>query len=217
MGYENVDEVARRQACERVKQIVKAIKAIKIKYYLNFSKISAKDKETYQKLESSLEKLSNAHDLGKLKVALMQEVSAKYDRKDDDMGEQEKKQPDDILQACYGAIDAQKEALSKGKITQARKCQEVLKKYVQNVDLENYRELITNYKREKFAELVKSRDELEQKNASWYRIMREFYKEGHTMERKNVVDIMPRVPEKEKAEVKNPLQDEIEQDEIEIV
>ena len=35
MGYENVDEVARKQACERIKQIVKAIKAIKIKYYLN--------------------------------------------------------------------------------------------------------------------------------------------------------------------------------------
>ena len=44
MGYENVDEAARREACERVKQIVKAIKAIKIRYYLNFSKISEKDK-----------------------------------------------------------------------------------------------------------------------------------------------------------------------------
>lgn len=210
MGYENVDEVARKQACEHLKQIVKAIKTIKIKYYLNFSKISAKDKETYQKLEASLEKISSMHNLGNLKVALMQEVSDKYDRPDADMMEQKEKQPDDILQACYGAIDAQKEALSRGKITQARKCQEILKKYMQNVNLENYRELITNYKREKFAELVKSRDELEQKNASWYRIMREFYKEGHTMERKNVVDIVPRVPEKEQTEVKNALEDEIE-------
>ena len=207
MEYENVDEVARRQACERVKQIVKAIKAIKIKYYLNFSKISAKDKETYQKLESSLDKLSNMHDLGNLKVALMQEVSAKYDRKDDDMGEQKEIQPDDMLQACYGAIDAQKEALSRGKITQARKCQEILKQYMQKIDIENYRDLIINYKREKFAELVKSRDELEQKNASWDRIMREFYKEGHVLERKNLVEAITKVPEKES--VKNPLIDEI--------
>lgn len=207
MEYENVDEVARRQACERVKQIVKAIKAIKIKYYLNFSKISAKDKETYQKLESSLEKLSNTHDLGNLKVALMQEVSAKYDRKDDDMWGQKEIQPDDILQACYGAIDAQKEALSRGKITQARKCQEILKQYMQKVDLENYRDLIINYKREKFAELVKSRDELEQKNASWDKIMRAFYKTGHVMERKKLVDSITKVPEKES--VRNDLIDEI--------
>ena len=127
MGYENIDEVARRQACERVKQIVKAIKAIKIKYYLNFSKISAKDKEKYQKLELSLEKISNMHDLGNMKIALMQELSAKYDRKDDEIRGEKQIQPDDILQYCYGAIDAQKEALSRGKITQARKCQEILK------------------------------------------------------------------------------------------
>ena len=152
------------------------------------------------------------HDLGNLKVALMQEVSEKYDRQGqaDDMKEQKESGPDDILKACYGAIDAQKEALSRGKITQARKCQEILKQYMQKVDIENYRELIINYKREKFAELVKSRDELEQKNASWHRIMRQFYKEGHVMERKNVVDIITKVPQKEKTEVKNALQDEIE-------
>ena len=64
-------------------------------------------------------------------------------------------------------------------------------------DLENYRDLIINYKREKFAELVKSRDELEQKDASWYRIMKEFYKDGHVMERKNLVDAITRIPEQE--------------------
>ena len=207
MGYENVDEVARRQACERVKQIVKAIKAIKIKYYLNFSKISAKDKEIYQKLESSLDRISSMHDLGNLKVALMQELSSKYDRKDYDTEEQKEIQPDDMLQACYGAIDAQKEALSRGKITQARKCQEILKQYMQKVNLENYRDLIINYKREKFAELVKSRDELEQKNASWDKIMRAFYKTGHVMERKKLVDSITKVPEKES--VKNTLINEI--------
>ena len=35
MEYQNTDEAARRAACERVKQIVKAIKAMKIKYYLD--------------------------------------------------------------------------------------------------------------------------------------------------------------------------------------
>lgn len=209
MGYENVDEVARKQACERLKQIVKAIKTIKIKYYLNFSKISGKDKETYQKLESSLEKIASTHNLGNLKVALMQEVSAKYDRKDDDMREQKQIEPDDILQACYGAIDAQKEALLRGKITQARKCQEILKLYMEKVDLENYKDLIINYKREKFAELMKTRDELEEQNSAWNKIMRAFYREGHSAERKAVIDFISKVPNKT-AGITNTLKDEIE-------
>ena len=55
MEYQNTDDAVRRDACERVKQIVKAIKAIKIRYYLNFSKISEKDQETYQKLQDNLD------------------------------------------------------------------------------------------------------------------------------------------------------------------
>ena len=81
--------------------IVKAMKAMKIKYYLNFSKISEKDRETYQKLEESLEKISNSHNLNNLKVALMSEINAKYDNGNST-------EPNDILQKCYGAIDAQK-------------------------------------------------------------------------------------------------------------
>ena len=77
MEYQNTDDAIRIEACEKVKQIVKAIKAIKIKYYLIFSKISAKDRETYQKLEKSLEKISEEHNLNSLKVALMKEIDDK--------------------------------------------------------------------------------------------------------------------------------------------
>lgn len=209
MEFEGTDEAIRRQACERVKQIVKAIKAIRIKYYLNFSKISEKDQEIYQKLEASLEKISNSHNLNKLKVELMQELSAKYDRKDEEKEPENRREPDNILQACYGAIDAQKEALSRGKITQARKCQQILKKYMQKIDLENYRELIINYKREKFAELMKSRDDLEEQNNSWDKIMRAFYKEGHVKERQTAIKLITKVPEKT-TEIRNVSKDEIE-------
>ena len=196
MEYQSTDEAARRAACERVKQIVKAIKAIKIRYYLDFSKVPEKDQETYQKLEANLEKISKLHNLNKLKVALMQELSAKYDRKDNEFGQENKVEPDDILQKCYGAIDAQKEALSRGKITQARKCQEILIQYMQGIDLENYRDLILNYKREKFAELVRARDEVEEQNATWNKIMRGFYKEKHVTERQNMVDTITKISEK---------------------
>ena len=196
MEYQSTDETARRAACERVKQIVKAIKAIKIRYYLDFAKISAKDQETYQKLEANLEKISNLHNLNNLKVALMQEVSAKYDRKDNEFGPEKEAEPDDILQKCYGAIDAQKEALSRGKITQARKCQEILLQYMNGIDLENYHDLIINYKREKFAELVRARDEVEEQNATWSKIMRGFYKEKHVTERQSVVETITSISEK---------------------
>lgn len=195
MGYESVNDVLKEQAQERVKQIVKAIKAIKIKYYIDFSKISKEDDEKYQKLEASLEQISASYDLDRLKVALMGEVSAKYDRKDDDSLPANK--PDDVLEACYGAIDAQKEALSKGKITQARKCQEILSRYMEKVTSEKYQELIMNYKREKFAELMNSRDELEAKNEQWMKIMNGFYKAGHVMERNDVVQVIGDAPQKE--------------------
>lgn len=207
MEYRNTDEATRREACERVKQIVKAIKAMKIKYYLDFARIPAKDKETYQKLEANLEQISNSHNLNNLKVALMQEVSAKYDRHEEQDGQQHEIEPDDILQKCYGAIDAQKEALSKGRITQARKCQEILIRYMQKVDLENYRDLIINYKREKFAELVRARDEVEEQNVAWSKIMRGFYKEKHVVQRQKMVEMITAIPQKDM--IHNQLKDEI--------
>ena len=162
MEYEKIDEVARRQACERVKQIVKAIKTMKIKYYLDFSKISGKDKETYQKLEETLEKVSSSHNLEGLKVALMSEVSARYDRGSSGDGEQGSSQdPEDILKKCYGIIDAHVEALSKGKITQARECQKILQQHKEKISSQEILKVIEDYKRRKFEELDRLRDETE--------------------------------------------------------
>ena len=177
MKYENTEDAVRKEACERVKQIVKAIKAIKIKYYLNFSKISDEDKQTYQELETNLEQISEEHNLSNLKNALMQEVEAKYDGKNPEDMEQNGKPEfsENILQSCYGAIDAQKEALSKGKITQALRCQEQLKKYRQELDEEGNRE-VSSYKREKFAELMQTREQLEEQIRSWNSTMKGMYR-----------------------------------------
>lgn len=199
MEYQGIDDAIRREACEKVKQIVKAIKAIKIKYYLNFSKISDKDEEMYQKLELNLEQISEQHNLNKLKVALMQEVEAKYDGKNpEDMknGEQHG-HGNDILQACYGAIDAQKEALSKGRITQALRCQEQLKLYKQELDEVGYTEVL-NYKREKFAELMQSRDQIEDQLKSWNTKMKAMYKVKHVEKRKQAMDAIQKLQNKDK-------------------
>ena len=67
MEYQNVDEAARRDACERLKMIVKSIKALKIKYYLNFSRISSQDQETYLRLQKDLDRVAEENDLKNLK------------------------------------------------------------------------------------------------------------------------------------------------------
>lgn len=202
MGYENVDETARREACERVKQIVKAIKAIKVKYYLNFSKISEKDQEIYQKLQANLETISESHNLHNLKVALMSEVEAKYDRRDDDMGLGNSAGPDDILQACYGAIDAGKEALSRGRITQALRCQEQLKKYMQELDQSGHMEVI-NYKREKFAELLQTREQVKEQTESRNNFMKSCVTTEEVVKRKQAMDIIQGLLNKSKEQAKD--------------
>lgn len=185
MEYEKVDENAKYlKACENVKKIVNAIKLIKIKYYPNFSKISEKDKEVYEQLEDNLEKISGKNNLNKLKIALMEEVSAKYDKKEinsEKNGNQFSN--DELLLACYGAIDAQKEALSFGKIKQAQKCQSILKQYMKQIDSMSFRELVINYKREKFGELIKNRDMVQKRNETVMNYMKDCYEKSQVIER----------------------------------
>lgn len=198
MEFQNTDEAVRKEACEKVKQIVKAIKAIKIKYYLNFSKISTKDQEIYQKLEANLESITKTHNLNNLRVALMQEVEVKYNGKNpDDMNQDEEPEPEDILQACYGAVDAQVDALSRGRITQARRCQEQLKKYRQRLGIVGDKE-IENYKREKFAELSRTRElgitlsQLKNQQEEWLdkNNIRDMFKIKDAKEREKITQII---------------------------
>ena len=164
MEHENIDEEARYlKACENVKKIVNDIKNIKMKYYTNFAKISSEDKEVYEQLNKNLEKISKEEFINYSNDYEKEEVSAKYDKKDIKSEQGNPNSVDNRLQACYGAVDSQKEALSRGKIKQAKKCQEVLKQYLDEIDSMSSRELVINYKREKLGELIRYRETL-QKN-----------------------------------------------------
>lgn len=189
MEHENIDETTRYlAACENVKKIVNAIKLIKIKYYPNFAKISAEDKKIYEQLEVNLEKISEANHLDGLKVALMEEVSAKYDKKDIKNEQGDPNFVDNGLLACYGAVDAQQKALSRGKIKQAIKCQEILKQYLDEIDTISYRELVVNYKREKFGELIRDKEAVQENNENWMRDMKIFCKPEFAMERQRATE-----------------------------
>lgn len=104
---------------------------------------------------------------------------------------------DDILQACYKIIDAQKEAISKGKITQAIRCQEQLKIYKQELDEVGCQE-VTNYKREKFAELMQTREQVEEQLKSWNNTMKGMYKIEHVGKRKETMEKIQSLQNKEK-------------------
>ena len=173
MEHENIDENARYlKACENVKEIVNAIKAIKIKYYTNFAKISEEDKKTYDELETNLNIISEENDLNNLKVALMEEISDKYDQKELKEEPQNPKKIDKRLLACYGNIDVQQKALSAGQIGKARKCQKMLEQYLKEMNIEGYREMIDNYKREKLGELIRDRETVQKKNEDSMRYMK---------------------------------------------
>lgn len=186
MEHENIDENARYlTACENVKKIVNAIKSIKIKYYPNFTKISDEDKKIYDQLEFNLEKISEDNNLNRLKTALMSEVSVKYDKIDIKNEPRDPKFLDNGLLACYGAIDAQQKALSQGKISQARKCQNVLKQYMKEIDSIEFRKMIIDYKREKFGELIRDRELVQKKNEETMQYMKECCKPQYALERQH--------------------------------
>lgn len=168
MEYENAEKAIQyRTACENVKKIVNAIKFFKIKYYLDFSKISEDDEKKYRQLNIDLERITEENNLGNLKTALMSEVSAKYDRNNSGNEQGEPQATDDRLLACYGAIDVQKKALSEGKLKKAIKCQKLLEEYLEKIDVASYKELVVNYKREKFGELIRKKEVVHENNEQW--------------------------------------------------
>ena len=213
MNYENIDENATyKVACENVKKIVNAIKALKIKYYPNFDRISEEDKTTFDKLQQQLEKISEENGLNALKGALMEEIDSRYNHEQVNVENGEIKPSDQILKACYGATDAEVVALSSGKIKQAKKCQEILNQYLNGIDSKSYKELITEYRRRKFSELTRTRENKEAENEKWSNNLKLFYK-PQDIEARRVVQGIIKSVSKVKGE---PQKDEKETEELEI-
>ena len=173
MKYEVIDDkdATYKRACENVKKIVDAIKGFNIKYYLDLTKMPENDAKAYEELQLQLNKISAENGLDNLKIALVAEIEAKYDNKSFDDDNEKPKTDNDILLACYGAIDAEEKALSSGKISQAIRCQEILNKYKKQIaSMEHGQQLlgmILKYKREKMGELNRNADKVKEANSAW--------------------------------------------------
>lgn len=197
MMYEDIDEAAKYQeACRKVKQIAEAIKNMRIKYYPNFVRISEEDKQVYNELNLQIEKIARENGLNQLKDELINEITDKYDGQVPLIDDQEQGQRGNIglyekvLKVYYGAIDVEKYALSKGKIKQALKCQAKanacmteLQKSEQEEDRKQLVEMATHYKREKFAELAQTKEQI----TNWKVFLEDCWQQGNIQEKDGIL------------------------------
>lgn len=198
MEYEKREDNAMYKiACDNVKKIANAMKSIKIKYYPNFARITEEDKQKYNQLENQMNSIVAKNGLDILAKPLMSEISAKYDGKTPQIDDQQMKKIEvrkqifnEILLACYGAIDAGKHALSVGKIKKALRCQEQLKKYMQIFDKhhdgQKMKELVISYKRERFGELAFSKEMIEEKINKWTNVFKTALKQQDVQARNEI-------------------------------
>lgn len=118
----------------------------------------------------------------------MGEVSAKYASSEQDKKqENEPNTVDQKVKACYGAIDVMTEALRVGKLKKALACQKIFQQHFKEIDIKNDREVVINYKREKIDELVISREQLQNTNEEWMKVIKSFCKPEFTIERGEVI------------------------------
>lgn len=189
MEYDRIEQdTIYRNACENLKKIANAIKAIRIKYYPNFSQISVEDQKVYDELQSKMTQISSEHGLDKLKIELITEINKKYERQNEgESDNQTGKSEDDILMACYGAIDAEATALAHGRLGKARNCQKVLEEYMAIPLDGKVMERIIQYKREKFAEISQTKDNIQTQNTSWISMLRGFNEKTSISKKQEVI------------------------------
>ena len=204
MEHENVDEaIAFQAACKKVKQIANTIKAIRMKYYPNFAKISDEDKETYNSLYAKIDKVAEENGLTKLKAELMADIEDRFNdvsKPKENDGQKENSEPSEkILKAYYGAIDAGKQALSEGRLKRALNCQKQANTYMTQLEALNQSglvEMAVHYKREMFAELSVEQQKTQKTN--WDKFLKSTYRESDLQERNHITgEILQQAKERE--------------------
>jgi hypothetical protein len=109
MDYQNTDEVARKAACEKVKQIANAIIKIRKKYYLCFSRISAEDQKRYDELKMQMERVACENGLEKLHAQLIGDINTQFDEHKLENGNTSRNETEDLYQKFINAISLQAE------------------------------------------------------------------------------------------------------------
>lgn len=205
-----------QKACDNVKQLAKAIKQIKMRYYPNFGKVTEEDREKFDRLNEQMKAITAESGLDRLGKALMADIEARYDGKIPEVDEEKMQMPEtrnkvynETLLACYGAIDSGKQALSVGKLKKAKKCQEQLKNYTEIFekyeDGQKFIKMVIEYQRGKFAELAETRENAENNNDRYENIFKGYFEKTNSKQREeasqNIVELTKQEKEQTKEEV----------------
>ena len=199
MEYENIDEETRREACERVKKISEAIKKIRKKYYLCFSKISDADKQRYDELKVQMQNVANENGLNKFSAELMGDIDIQYSENlPDDMDENGMPSHNSIEEAYQMYLkavqllaeftvlfkNATESKLEKGYMKRAQKIQAYIKK------LSSYLEKSYSPNKLKWEKInILSEKFGKQKEADFYKLCQDSYKAtNNPLERANALE-----------------------------
>lgn len=219
MEHENVDgAIAFQAACKKVKQIANTIKAIRIKYYPNFAKISEEDKEAYDRLHAQIDKVAEENGLIGLKTELIADIEDRFNNDvSQEHDEQDKKTPpvEKILKAYYGAIDAGQQALSEGKLKRARSCQKQANTFMSQ--LEEYGqtdiiEMAKHYKREKFADLSLEQQKSSSATTNWNDFLKSSYRLEDLQVRNDLAQEILQISKKDDRETEETKENNLTQD-----
>lgn len=184
MEYRNTSELTltnREEACKKVKQIANIIGKIKINNYLKAGEMSEEDKKKIAQLESNMNNVANENGLQKLATQLRTKISERYDIKN----EENPNQINDRLEAYRGATDAQVAALMKGKISKAKKCQQIANTLFQQLEPNDKLRAI-EYKRGTLANLNKPLEKTNEEIQQWIERLKECWKEEDFNKRKDI-------------------------------
>lgn len=186
MEYENLDEATRREACEKVKQIAKAIEKIRKKYYLCFNKISDTDKQRYDEYKIQMQNIANENGFNKLSAELINDIDRQYNEEipnsTDENGNLDNNGMEKGYQQFLKAIQVLTEYMTLLRKTtdpkldiaymkRIKKVQEFIKKLETNLEKSYSKYDLILAKRKGFSEMI-----TKQSREDYENLMRKFYK-----------------------------------------
>lgn len=123
--------------------------------------------------------------------------------------ENQPKREEAVIKDCYKVTNLEIEALEQGNIGNANKYKEMLHQYLSAIDAKSYRELVTEYRREKFGEILRTREEVQNRKDSWKQSLNDLYKPEYVKDRQQVTQLIKDISQ-ERVSTKQRENDEIE-------
>lgn len=114
------------------------------------------------------------------------------------------KSEDEILRECYNITNMEIESMQEDDLVKAKKCKDMLNEYLSRISSKTYGDLLTEYRREKFGELLRAKEDVEKRKNEWNQSLSGFYKLENAQDRDlftGIIRKMTRSTEKSKEQI----------------